>query len=66
MKHTAEVNGNHTSYSLVVDEGSVFLGDCNIMEKIVEKPKFDMDIGDLVIEDFVEETDEGKDTTDEI
>jgi len=33
IKHTAKVNGEHQSYSLIVDEGSIFTGNCKILEK---------------------------------
>ena len=49
VKQTAMVHGNHTSYSLVVDEGSVFLGDCNISEREAEQ---------IPTEDVEEEKDE--------
>jgi cytoskeletal protein CcmA (bactofilin family) len=33
IKKTATVNGEHTAFSLVAEEGSVFVGNCNIIEK---------------------------------
>ncbi|OQB14226.1 MAG: Polymer-forming cytoskeletal [Firmicutes bacterium ADurb.Bin193] len=32
IKQTANVRGEHTAFSLIADEGSVFVGNCNIIE----------------------------------
>lgn len=35
VKRTASVSGEHTAYSLIVDEGSVFKGNCSVLERDV-------------------------------